>query len=189
MNRALPVHGIDPESTVADNAPLIIAARLQELLQWEPYIKDPARVSELHQMRIAAKRLRYTLEVFAPVMRGVIPPFVERLKVLQDLLGDIHDLDVITPILVRAARRALRVGQEGGAWQQMDVNGVLGLCSLCRRKLTARRRLHRQFRTEWRRLRKESLLERLADQPLLPGAVDPDTAHALGEEDADALVP
>jgi len=123
------------------------------------------------------------------VMGGPIPPFLERLKVLQDLLGDIHDLDVITPILVRAARRALRAGQESGSWQHMDVNGVLGLGSLCRKNLAARRRLHRQFRSEWRRLRKDGLLERLADQPLLPGAVEPDAAHASGEEDADALVP
>ena len=162
MNREGTVHGVDPEASVAENAPLIISARVQELLQWEPYLKDPMRVMELHQMRIAAKRLRYTLELFGPALGGALPPAIERIKVLQDLLGDIHDLDVVTPLLVGVARQVLRSGRKVATWQDTDFNGALGLLSLCRKKHAARRALHARLRAEWRKLRKDGLLDAVA---------------------------
>ncbi len=60
----------------------------------------------LHDMRIAAKRLRYVLEAdrrraSAPTP----PPAAKRAKELQDLLGEIHDCDEMLP-RVRALGRA-----------------------------------------------------------------------------------
>ncbi len=161
MNRESAVHGIDPQASVAENAPLIIAARVQDLVQWEPFLKDPSRVTELHEMRIAAKRLRYTLEIFAPPLGGVIPAVIERLKVLQDLLGDIHDLDVAAPLLIKSARKAMRIGRKMETWQETDLMSVAGLCTLCRRKQALRRTLHARAKAEWRRLRKDGLLDAL----------------------------
>jgi len=47
----------------------------------------------VHATRITGKRLRYLLEPLAGTVPGV-PPLVKRLKVLQDLLGEIHDCQV-----------------------------------------------------------------------------------------------
>jgi hypothetical protein len=162
------VHGVDPEASVAENAPLIIAARVQDFVQWEPFLSDPSRVAELHQMRIAAKRLRYTLEIFAPVIGGVIPMAIERMKVLQDLLGDIHDLDVAAPLLMDAARKAMKIGKKAETWQEADLLSIVGLCGLCRRKQVLRRTLHTRLRSEWRRFRKEKLIEALCSGPDAP---------------------
>jgi hypothetical protein len=59
-----------------------------------PYISDPANVTELHAMRISAKRLRYTLEAFDDLFNGRLKTFISVVRKLQDQLGLIHDLDV-----------------------------------------------------------------------------------------------
>lgn len=71
-----------------------IAARLDDFLSYEPYVEQPERITELHQMRIAAKRLRYTLEVFAPLYPDELKQPIHALRRAQDLLGEIHDSDV-----------------------------------------------------------------------------------------------
>lgn len=48
---------------------------------------------EAHLARIAAKRLRYLLEPFAGELSGA-PVLIDRLKLLQDALGDLHDVHV-----------------------------------------------------------------------------------------------
>ena len=48
---------------------------------------------EAHLARIAAKRLRYLLEPFAGELPGA-PVLIDRLKLLQDALGDLHDVHV-----------------------------------------------------------------------------------------------
>jgi hypothetical protein len=51
----------------------------------------------LHDMRIAAKRLRYLLELFAPLFGPYAVTAAKRVKDLQDLIGEIHDCDVTLP--------------------------------------------------------------------------------------------
>ena len=49
---------------------------------------------QLHEMRKSLKRLRYTLEIFAPVYGDKLKNHVGRIKSLQDILGALHDCDV-----------------------------------------------------------------------------------------------
>lgn len=165
MNAEEPIPGIEAEGNVRDNAPLVISARVQELLSWEPFLKDPRRVEELHRMRIAAKRLRYTVEVFEPFLGKPGTELLDRLKRVQDLLGEIHDLDVMVPALATEARKALKMATKLEAWLEADLNGVLGLCSLCRNMQHRRHVLYSTLKQEWRRLRKDGLLE-LVSSPL-----------------------
>ena len=96
--KARKVKGLDPQGTLADNAERIVRIRLDELVSFIPAALEPGEVTALHDMRIAAKRLRYVLEVTADVCFG---PYAEtalkRVKDLQDLLGEIHDCDVQLP--------------------------------------------------------------------------------------------
>lgn len=71
-----------------------IRLRLEEFLAYEPHVAHPDRAAELHAMRIAAKHLRYTLEVFEAVYGSTLRKPLKVLKEIQDLLGDIHDCDV-----------------------------------------------------------------------------------------------
>lgn len=83
-------------SSARDAALGKLACRLAELESFDSAVDHPERVEELHAMRIAAKRLRYTLEIFRPLVGEEAAGFVEKLKKLQDLLGEIHDCDVWT---------------------------------------------------------------------------------------------
>ena len=99
MAKPRPVPGIDPAGRVTPNARRILAVRIGEVYANEWAITDPARVTELHDMRIACKRLRYLLEIFDVAFTADLTPHVETIRELQDLLGDIHDCDVQVPML------------------------------------------------------------------------------------------
>jgi hypothetical protein len=91
--KARKVKGLDPAGTLADNAERIVHTRLDELCGFMPRAADPAEVRALHDMRIAAKRLRYILEVTGPIFGEYAETAVKYAKALQDLLGEIHDCD------------------------------------------------------------------------------------------------
>lgn len=98
MAKAVPVPGIRPKQSLATNAIRVINVRLDEVLSWRVALEDPACVEQLHDMRIAAKRLRYSLEMFE-VCYADSKPLLKELTDLQEDLGDIHDLDVLTDLL------------------------------------------------------------------------------------------
>jgi len=78
-----------------------ITGRLTELLAYELYVSQPERKEELHAMRIAAKRLRYTMELLAPLYPDELKGPLKTVKALQEQLGDIHDCDVWLELLPR----------------------------------------------------------------------------------------
>jgi hypothetical protein len=106
--KARAVKGLDPDATLADNLERIVATRLDELCSFMPRALDPKRVKALHDMRIAAKRLRYILEVAAePCFGPYATTAIKRARDLQDLLGELHDCDIQLP-RVRALQDELR---------------------------------------------------------------------------------
>jgi hypothetical protein len=105
--KARPVKGIKPDGWLAENARRIVLVRLDELLSFGEDARDPAKVRELHDMRIAAKRLRYVLEIHEPLFGPAAARAARTVRDLQELLGEIHDCDEMLP-MVRRHRRALR---------------------------------------------------------------------------------
>jgi hypothetical protein len=95
--KARKVGGLDPDGTLADNLQRIIAVRLDELCGFMPEASDRDAVTALHDMRIAAKRLRYILEIGAPCFGPYAATAARRAKEIQDLIGEIHDCDETTP--------------------------------------------------------------------------------------------
>ncbi len=78
-----------------------INTRLKELLAHAAFIQDESNITELHNMRISAKRLRYTMEAFAELYGANLKPFIAQTRKFQDLLGDIHDADVWIELVPR----------------------------------------------------------------------------------------
>ena len=114
MAKAHKLTGVKPLRSYRENARIILPQKVEEVYIWEPFIRDAARREELHNMRISIKRLRYTMELFRLVYRspkmhaGEVTVaddkrFTEFLKVivdLQEILGDIHDCDVVLEVLI-----------------------------------------------------------------------------------------
>jgi hypothetical protein len=97
--KARKVKDLDPDGPLGQNMARVIAVRLDELYSFIPAALDPAEVEHLHDMRIAAKRLRYLLELSGPLFGAPATRAAKVAKGLQDLLGEIHDCDELMPLV------------------------------------------------------------------------------------------
>jgi len=71
-----------------------ISNRLDQVFALEPFVHDESAAAKHHELRIAAKRLRYTMEIFSSVYSGGLGDYISIMKQFQDLLGEVHDYDV-----------------------------------------------------------------------------------------------
>ncbi len=191
MAKPRPVSGIRPDRRMRPNARLILATRIEEVWSYSDDVTSPGRVRELHDMRIAFKRLRYLLEIFGLAFPTDLDPFLEEVKDMQDILGDIHDRDVQVPMLQEhldelsarddeAARELVRTTEPtapGGARRRGQALRAFtdrlsaestadqrpGILALLDRRTRERDALYERFLTEWRRLADERFRERLEE--------------------------
>ena len=95
--KARKVTGLKPGKPLRPNAARIVATRVDELRDRADSALEPGAEEAQHDMRIAAKRLRYVLEI----VECCFEPEGERAgsvaKDLQKVLGEIHDCDVMQP--------------------------------------------------------------------------------------------
>jgi hypothetical protein len=110
MAKARPVTGLNAHASTGENGRLIARTRLDEFYNWDQYVDNPYHIRELHNLRIAAKRLRYTLEIFAEALPESVAPFLKEVERIQDELGSLHDSDVMIALL-----RLCMGAQDGGA--------------------------------------------------------------------------
>ena len=94
--KADPVKKLDPSRPLGENAARIVQVRLDEMLAFAPRALD-GKTKAQHDMRIAAKRLRYVLEVTGFCFGRPADTARRRARDLQDILGEIHDCDVMLP--------------------------------------------------------------------------------------------
>jgi CHAD domain-containing protein len=76
-----------------------ISVRLDDLLSLQDCVHQPEAKDRQHQMRIAAKRLRYTMEAFETIYGTSIHDRIAVIRDLQDRLGELHDCDVWVDLL------------------------------------------------------------------------------------------
>ena len=161
--KARRVKGLDPEAPLGDNAERIVAVRLDELTSFMPKAADPQEVVALHDMRIAAKRLRYILEVTGSSFGPYAENAVKLVKDLQDLLGDIHDCDVQLPEV--AAFLAELMDEDvaaGDLAKAPNRRAYAGLVALQVHLRTRRNALFEQFLELWRDYERKGFTARLA---------------------------
>ena len=83
---------VDPHR-VRDTMPSRIWAAYEVVRAYEPVMRW-ADVTTLHDLRIAAKWLRYTIEFVREALGRDAGPVIEKVVALQDHLGWLHDADV-----------------------------------------------------------------------------------------------
>jgi hypothetical protein len=174
--KARRVHGLDPERALADNVERIVRVRLDELYGFMPRAADASQVEALHDMRIAAKRLRYLLELFAPLFGAYAATGAKRARELQDLLGEIHDCDVTIPrveelideLRVRDALEVRTLAGDAGdldpalVAQASHAEAFRGLESLAIHLRARRLLLFERFGELWTSLQRQGFAARLA---------------------------
>lgn len=101
MARPRPIDRLTAHESALDAARLILPVRLDELYAHAPAVTDPAAARAHHDMRIAAKRLRYTMEIFAFLFPPGFEALIKPVRQIQDFLGQVHDCDVFVPFFER----------------------------------------------------------------------------------------
>jgi len=166
--KARRVKGLDPEAPVGDNAERIVQVRLDELTSFMPKAADPKEVVALHDMRIAAKRLRYILEVTGSCFGPYASSAVKMVKDLQDLLGEIHDCDVQLPEVAAFLEELVAedVGSAGESIKDLakapNRRAYAGLVALQVHLRARRNALFEQFLELWRDYERKGFAARLA---------------------------
>jgi CHAD domain-containing protein len=125
---------------VRDTAPSAIWAAYQQVRAYEPVLRW-ADIETLHELRIAAKWLRYSLEFVREALGPESAPLIARVTALQDHLGLMHDADVAASMA-----RAFLVAHAGDLSTQESAAIGRYLVS-CEREVT---RLRRSIAVPWR---------------------------------------
>ncbi len=148
---------------VYQQAYLAIAMRLENMLAYEIYVNQPERLEELHAMRIAAKRLRYTMEVFAPLYQDELKQQLKTARNVQTMLGDIHDCDVWVEYLPQFLdEEKVRTMEYYGHTRPLS-RLKIGILYLQQERQDHRMELYREFVKLWQQLQTQNVWDNLLE--------------------------
>ncbi len=88
---------LDINLNFKQNAPLIFSFLFEKVKRYiDKVYYHPRNKNELHRMRIKAKPLRYTMELYLSAFGEDFRKCYDEVKLFVEKTGDIHDIDVIT---------------------------------------------------------------------------------------------
>lgn len=117
----------------------LLREHVNDLVARHATVADAADQLSIHDTRIAAKRLRYLVEPLKGELENA-GALVKRLKELQDVLGDMHDMHVMGATLAAAMEAAVT------QLKREEASGLLWLTDAAR---DDRDRLFARFRKGW----------------------------------------
>jgi CHAD domain-containing protein len=161
-----------------------ILARFQELWSHRECLADPSDVQRHHAMRIAAKRLRYTMEIYRSAYGKRLEGVLDVMKQIQAYLGDLHDCDVWTAELGKvldkeANRLAARYGHPGRL-PRLEA----GFRCLQEERSSRRRQVFDALVRYWRGLTEEGFWDELWEAVQPPAGPEPQGAGSTASPPA-----
>jgi CHAD domain-containing protein len=163
-----------PSQRVLQRAEEQIVSQLDELLSYQSSLANAADQQQHHAMRIAAKRLRYTMEICRGAYAGRLDPFLASVKQVQGFLGEIHDRDVwgaqLDTLLADERDQLASIYGHDKPLERIKP----GIEHLRRERAGDRDRLFDQLAGYWEKLCREKLWENLVQavrfRPKRPGS-------------------
>ena len=116
MAKSRPIRGLSPDTRFRDAAAAAVSVRATEVFSFADAALDLSDIEGVHDMRVATRRLRAALEVFATCF----PPkahaaALAEVKDLADRLGERRDPDVAIEELEAVAAELAPADQPGVA--------------------------------------------------------------------------
>jgi hypothetical protein len=188
MSKAWDVPDVDPGAPVEVNARRVLAVRVAELYSYEAVVPHPDLSEALHDMRIAAKRLRYTLELFRAQFGAAGEREIDRVKAIQEVLGTMHDHDVridlvgdeLSQVMLEQSRETQAaiadaptdeiVAIATSALRPAPDDPRRGLIALLGREHAARREAYDEFRALWEKFSRAGMRAALVSLSSTPVA-------------------
>src|SRR3954449_3894464 len=97
---------LSAEMTYAEAARATVAVRAEELFEHADGVLDTSDIERVHDMRVASRRLRAVLEIYAPCFpKDRFRPLLKEVKALADALGARRDPHVLLDRLPPPPRR------------------------------------------------------------------------------------
>lgn len=140
----------------------VIESRIKELREFSDSLHHPFDMEPLHEMRIAAKRLRYALERFAPCWGGRLTACSREVAELQTSLGELRDCDLwIDGLGARLDRH--REESEGDGGREADARVRLAAIWLLNHFTKERGKHFRRALERWHKWEAGGFFERMME--------------------------
>src|SRR4029079_7743295 len=93
---------VAPDEPYRRAAPRLVRVRTGELSEHADGVLDTSDIERVHDMRVASRRLRAVLEIYAPCFPAAeVKPLLREVKALADALGARRDPDVLLEQLAK----------------------------------------------------------------------------------------
>ncbi|MGZ4733561.1 MAG: CHAD domain-containing protein [Terriglobales bacterium] len=132
-----------------------------------------ASAAGFHRLRIGLKRFRYIVENFLPLQHAA---WSDDLKHMQDLLGEVHDLDVLRSVAAQSS--VFPDAEARSRWQQRIEEERAHRIEAYRKKMTGKDSLWQVWRAELPK-GKEIESAALLRLKLWASLLDPDFKHSM----------
>jgi CHAD domain-containing protein len=135
----------------------IISARLRDFVSASSSLYMAYQIKKLHELRILAKRLRYSIELFALCWGKEMEAMAKEVAEMQTSLGELHDCDVwIQQLGARLKRSARKVAVE-----PTDLQTRAGATWLLKHFAAARTEHYGDAVSRWEQWQAEGFLEQI----------------------------
>lgn len=154
----------------------MINKRLDDFLFYEIYLPFPERIRELHLMRIAAKRLRYSLEIFTPLYPDYLENILGIMRSVQTGLGEIRDCDIWLDFLPRFLEKERQKVDAYFGNSRPFQRLVPGIELLLNDRKKERDLLYTKFLSDWKKWRQAEIWSTLRQTIFNPVMGNPPSA-------------
>ena len=139
-------------------APRVIYEHFEQVRAYDTLL-DGASLLTLHALRIAFKRLRYTMEFFEEVLGPEVKLVIKDIKIMQDHLGDLNDTRVVGNVLREFVDQHNADYSGVPIFLRPDISGVL---HYARAREAEQRHLLDTFPEAWANFSRDELRQAIA---------------------------